>query len=421
MKRKSDKNARRPAGMIKELLDKHKHIRAASREWNKGQVAGEESKEIVQAATDQIKKAKAPGELSLASDVKGNKKNFYRTSLVAFIDKVTALEYKLRKIDITYLGLYKAFDTEPHGILLCKLEEYGFDVWTVGMKTLGSEFVNDSKMCSTVDMLEGRDAIQRDLHSPERWAHANLKVPARPKGTFFASRIHGGKTCKSKLTMVISSTLPNIFEQAKLSHAFLHQNVQAFVQMFCISKDQAKAIISACPDCQLIQPPLSTGAVNPQVFTAKASPCECQTLEGRRNVWRKEDLPLVEENQVGGHLDRPNNHKSMGPNGTHPQIHRPQWDTPMSGEGIADVIAEILFIIFEKSWRSEELSEDWRKASVTPAFEKQEGGPRKLQSASPSLCPGKVMEQLIMDVISKHVEEKVIKSSQHGFTRGSHA
>lgn len=116
---------------------------------------------------------------------------------------------------------------------------------------------------------------------------------------------------------------------------------------------------------------------------------------------------MVEENQVGGHLDRPNNHKSMGLNGTHPQIHRPQWDTPMSGEGIADVIAEILFIIFERSWRGKEVSEDWRKASVTPAFRKQEGGPRKLQSASPSLWPGKVMEQLIIDVIFKHVEEKL--------------
>ena len=33
--------------------------------------------------------------------------------------------------------------------------------------------------------------------------------------------------------------------------------------------------------------------------------------------------------------------------------------------------------------------------------------------------PGKVMEQLILDVIAKQVEEKkVIRSSQHGFTKG---
>jgi len=33
--------------------------------------------------------------------------------------------------------------------------------------------------------------------------------------------------------------------------------------------------------------------------------------------------------------------------------------------------------------------------------------------------PGKVMEQLILDAISKQVEEqKVVRSSQHGFTNG---
>ncbi|NXB59758.1 POK7 protein, partial [Struthidea cinerea] len=64
--------------------------------------------------------------------------------------------------------------------------------------------------------------------------------------------------------MVISNTLLNIFEQAKLSHAFFHQNAQALMRTFRISKNQAKAIISACPDSQLVQPPVSTGAVNPR-------------------------------------------------------------------------------------------------------------------------------------------------------------
>ncbi|GAB0176045.1 mitochondrial enolase superfamily member 1 [Grus japonensis] len=49
----------------------------------------------------------------------------------------------------------------------------------------------------------------------------------------------------------------------------------------------------------------------------------------------------------------------------------------------------------------------------------QEGGCRKLQASQPHLHPWKGEGQLILDVISKHVEEKkAIRSGQHGFTKG---
>jgi len=96
------------------------------------------------------------------------------------------------------------------------------------------------------------------------------------------------------------------------------------------------------------------------VFSAKASPQKSQALEVREKVCRKDDLPLVEEDCVRDHLSNLDAHKSMGPDGMYPQVLRE----------LADVIAEPLSIIFERSWRAGEVPEDWRKAYVTPIFKK---------------------------------------------------
>jgi len=146
------------------------------------------------------------------------------------------------------------------------------------------------------------------------------------------------------------------------------------------------------------------------VFSAKASPQESQALEVREEACRKDDLPLVKQDFVRDHLSNLDVHKSMGPDGMHPQVLRE----------LADVIAVPLSIIFERSWRTGEVPEDWRKASVTPVFKKgKKEDPGNYRPVSLTSIPGKVMEQLILEVIMKQVEEKkVIRSSQHGFTKG---
>ncbi|PKU40556.1 rna-directed dna polymerase from mobile element jockey- hypothetical protein [Limosa lapponica baueri] len=66
------------------------------------------------------------------------------------------------------------------------------------------------------------------------------------------------------------------------------------------------------------------------------------------------------------------------------------------------------------------MEEAGQTASVTPVFKKgKKEDPGNYRPVTRTYIPGKVMEQLILDVISKYVEEKeVISSGQHGFTKG---
>uniref|UniRef100_A0A8B9V0B7 Reverse transcriptase domain-containing protein n=1 Tax=Anas zonorhyncha TaxID=75864 RepID=A0A8B9V0B7_9AVES len=145
-------------------------------------------------------------------------------------------------------------------------------------------------------------------------------------------------------------------------------------------------------------------------FASRTAPQDSLTLEGGEKVLEVEISPLVDKGVVWEHLSGLNAHKSMSPNGMHPRVLRE----------LAEVIAEPLSVIFERSWRTGEVPEDWRIAIVTPVFKKgKKEDLGKYRPVSLTSVPGKVLEHLVLDAISKQLEEKkVMRSSQHRFTKG---
>ena len=102
--------------------------------------------------------------------------------------------------------------------------------------------------------------------------------------------------------------------------------------------------------------------------------------------------------------------KSPGPDEVHPMLLKE----------CAEVLAEPLSLIFQQSFESGCLPEDWKSANVVPIFKKgRRGDVSNYRPVSLTSVPCKVMESLLKDDLTKYLEStSMLSKVQHGFCQG---
>ncbi|KAK4806341.1 hypothetical protein QYF61_017210 [Mycteria americana] len=147
------------------------------------------------------------------------------------------------------------------------------------------------------------------------------------------------------------------------------------------------------------------------VFNSRANcslgtqPPESEVRDGDQN-----GAPIIQGEMVSDLLHHLDTHKSMGPDEIHPRVLKE----------LADVLTKPLSIIYQHSWLTGEVPVDWRLANVTSIYKKgRKEDPENYRPVSLTSVPGKLMEQIILSAITRHVENNQgIKPSQHGSRKG---
>ena len=105
---------------------------------------------------------------------------------------------------------------------------------------------------------------------------------------------------------------------------------------------------------------------------------------------------MVQEEAVNDLLCHLDTCRSMGPDGIHQRVLRE----------LAEELSKSLSIIYQQSWLTREVQDDWRITNVTPIYKKgQKGDPGNYRPVSLISILGKIMEPFILSALTGHVKD----------------